>query len=173
MVKKQYPDYELAATHISHYRDMKMVTFVVDQQTHSLIVVFPAFIKDYKQPPLALFEIESVLVPIQDKNKLADSFSQVVIEKPYIAAGKDYYIQLCMTELAMCKNIRYIYYCEELFVVKHKSKHSCASAIFYNLGSSVVTENCKFHYMYNVIVPPVILDGGKEVLLANFMDKDH
>ena len=123
MVKKQYPDYELAATHISHYRDMKMVTFAVDQQTHSLIVVFPTFIKDYKQPPLALFEIESVTVPIRDKNKLADSFSQVVIEKPYLATGKDYYIQLHMTELAMCKDIQYIYYCEELFVVKHKSKH--------------------------------------------------
>ena len=36
MVKKQDPDYELAATHISHYCDMKMVTFVVDQQTHTL-----------------------------------------------------------------------------------------------------------------------------------------
>ena len=170
MVKKQYPDYELAETHISHYCDMKMVTFVVDQKTHSLIVIFPAFIKDYKQPPLALFEIESVPVPIKDKNKQADNYSQVVIEKPYIAAGKDRYIQLCMTKLAMCKNIRYIYYCEELFVVKHKSKNSCASAIFYNLGPHVVTENCrsKFHYMYNATVPPVILDGGKEVLLANF-----
>ena len=93
---------------------------------------------------------------------------QAVIEKPYIATGKDYYIQLCMTDLAMCKNIQYIYYCEELFVVKHKSKHSCMSTIFYNLGPSVVMENCKFHYMYNATVPPVILDGGKEVLLANF-----
>ena len=154
MVKKQYLDYELAA--ISHYHNMKI---------HSLIVVFPAFIKDYKQPPLALFEIESVPVPIKDKNKQVNSYSQVVIEKPYI---KDYYIQLCMTELAMCKNIRYIYYCEELFVVKHNSKHSCVSAIFYNLGPSVVTKNCKFHYMYNATVPPVILDGGKEVLLAKF-----
>ena len=141
MVKKQYPDYELAATHISHYCDMKMVTLAVDQQTHSLLVVFPALIKDYKQPPLALFETESVPIPIKDKNKQADSYSQVVIEKFYIAVGKDYYIQLCMTELAMCKSIQYIYYCEELSVVKHKSKHSCMSAIFYNLGPSVVTEN--------------------------------
>ena len=59
IMKKQYPDYELAATCISHYHDMKMVTFAVDQQTHSLVIVYPAFIKDYKQPPLALFEIES------------------------------------------------------------------------------------------------------------------
>ena len=54
VVKRNYPDYVLAATHISHYRDMKMVTFAVDQQTHSLIVTFPAFIKNYKQPPLSL-----------------------------------------------------------------------------------------------------------------------
>ena len=30
MVKRNYPDYVLAAKHISHYRDMKMVTFAVD-----------------------------------------------------------------------------------------------------------------------------------------------
>ena len=46
VVKRNYPDYVLAATHISQYRDMKMVTFAVDQQTHSLIVTFPAFIKN-------------------------------------------------------------------------------------------------------------------------------
>ena len=45
MVKRNYPDYVLAAKHISHYRDMKMVTFSVDQQAHSLILTFPAFIK--------------------------------------------------------------------------------------------------------------------------------
>ena len=44
MVKRNYPDCVLAATHISLYRGMKMVTFAVDQQTHSLIVTFPAFI---------------------------------------------------------------------------------------------------------------------------------
>ena len=46
MVKKNYPDYELTANHISHYRDMELVTFSVDRVTHSLIVTFPVFIKD-------------------------------------------------------------------------------------------------------------------------------
>ena len=69
----------------------------------------------------------------------------------------------------MCKSIRHIYYCEELFVIKHKSRHSCVSAIFYNLGSATITKNCKFdYYYYNTTVPPVILDGGRDVLLANF-----
>ena len=139
MVKKNYPDYVLAAKHISHYRDMKMVTFSVDQQAHSLILTFPAFIKNYKQPPLSLYEVETVPVPIIDKNVKADSYSQVMIEKSYIAAGTDYYIQLRISELLMCKSIRHIYYCEELFVIKHKSRHSCVSAIFYNLGPATVT----------------------------------
>ena len=168
MVKKNYPDYELAANHISHYRDMELVTFSVDRVTHSLIVTFPVFIKDFKQPPLSLFEIETVPVPIPDKNRQVDSYSQVRIQKSYIAAGMDYYIEIRMTEMLMCKSIGYIYYCEELFVIKHKSKHSCTSAIFYELGPQQVIKNCKFDYTYNATVAPVILDGGKDVLLVNF-----
>ena len=168
MVKKNYPNYELAANHISHYRDMELVTFSVDRVTHSLIMTFPVFIKDFKQPPLSLFEIETVPVPIPDQNRQADSYSQVRIQKSCIAAGMDYYIQIRMTEMLMCKSIGYIYYCEELFVVKHKSKHSCASVIFHELGLQHVIQNCKFDYMYNATVPPVILVEGRDVLLANF-----
>ena len=168
IVKRNYPDYVLAAKHISHYRDMKMVTFSVDQQAHSLIVTFPAFIKNYKQPPLSLYKVETVPVPIIDKNVKANNYSQVRIEKSYIAAGTDYYIQLRISELLMCKSTRHIYYCEELFVIKHKSRHSCVSAIFYNLGPVTITKNCKFDYYYNTTVPPAILDGGRDVLLANF-----
>ena len=168
MVKRNCPDYVLAATHIFHYRDMKMVTFAVDQQTHSLIVTFPAFIKNYKQPPLSLYEVETVPVPILDKNVRVNSYSQVRIEKSYIAAGTDYYIQLRISELLMCKNVRHIYFHEELFVIKHKSRHSCVSAMFYNLGPATITKNCKFDYYYNTTVPPVILDGERDVLLAKF-----
>ena len=89
--------------------DMKMVTFTIDQQTHSLIVTFPAFIKNYKQPPMLLYEVETVPVPIIDKNVKANRYSQVRIEKSYIAAGTDYYIQLKISELSMFKSIRHIY----------------------------------------------------------------
>ena len=87
---------------------MKMVAFAVDQQAHSLIVTFPAFIKNYKQPPLSLYEVETAPVPILDKNVKADSYSWVRIEKRYIAAGTDDYIQLRISEFLMCKSIRHI-----------------------------------------------------------------
>ena len=72
-----------------------------------------------------------------------------------------------MTELIMCKSIRYTYYCEELFVMKHKSKHSCVNVIFYDLGPKVVVRICHFDYIYNMTVPPDILDGAQKLLLAN------
>ena len=81
MVKRSYSDYVLAANHISHYRDMKMVTFAVDQQAHALIVAFPVFIKQYNKPPLSLYEVETVPVPIMDKNRQADSYTQVKVQK--------------------------------------------------------------------------------------------
>ena len=168
MIRKQFPDYELADTSILHYRDMKLVTFSIDRETHSLIISFPVFVKDFRQPPLKLYEVDTVAVPIPDRNNKANSYTKVSINKPYLAAGDDYYIQLKMTELVMCKSIRHTYYCEELFVVKHKSRHSCASAIFYDLGPEEVVLKCQFDYIYNTTMPPTILDGGRSLLLANF-----
>ena len=43
MVRKSHPDYVLAITNITHYYDMKFVTFAVDKEG-DLIVVFPTFV---------------------------------------------------------------------------------------------------------------------------------
>ena len=53
-------------------------------------------------------------------------------------------------------------------MVKHKSCHSCASAMFYDLGPEEVVHKCQFDYIYNTTMPPTVLDGGRSLLLANF-----
>ena len=73
-----------------HYCDMKLVTFAIDREAHSLIVSFPVFVKDFRQPPLKLYEIDTVAVPIPDRNHKANSYSKVRIHKPYLATGEDY-----------------------------------------------------------------------------------
>ena len=73
-----------------------------------------------------------------------------------------------MEELRTCKKIGYEYYCEELFVVKSKSKYSCASALYFQLDRQTIKENCIFDYYYNKTdVKPSILDGGYKIVLAN------
>ena len=64
----------------------------------------------------------------------------------------------------MCKNIGYEIYFEELFVVKHKSKHSCKSAIYFNLGPEIIKENYNFAYYFNKTnIKPAVLNGGMKL----------
>ena len=59
-------------------------------------------------------------------------------------------------------------YCEEQFVVRHKTKHSCESMIYFDLGTDI-RENCDFQYYFNnTDVKPSVLDGGHEIILANW-----
>ena len=107
-------------------------------------------------------------VPILDMNKKADSYTWIRIDKPYIALNLDTYISIHSEELRTCKRIVYEYYCEELFVVKCKSKYSCASTLYFELDKQMIKENCIFDYYFNKTdVKPSILDGGYEIVLAN------
>ena len=58
----------------------------------------------------------------------------------------------------------------------HTTVRNCSSsstrqniAIFYNLTADVVYSVCQFDYYYNTTVPPSILDGGSNILLANML----
>ena len=170
MVKQGHPDYVLAIPQASSYYDMRLVTFGIDEENR-LVVCFPIFVKDFSRKSMTLYQIETVPVPIVDRNLEANSYSQAKMQKPYITTNADYYVQLEMEELFMCKQISHIYFCEELFLVKHKTKHSCESALFYNLDSALVKQNCKFIYYYNTTVIPSVLDGGSEIILANMLNE--
>ena len=168
MVQRKNPDYVLMIKHVTEYYDMKMVTFGVNDG-EELVVAFPVFIQDHTRESMTLYELETVKVPITDTNLAANSYTEVKTSKPYIAFNNDYYIQLRIPELCMCKQIWHSYYCEELFLVKHKFKHSCESAIYYNLSKEVINEYCSFKYFYNTTVMPSVLDGGPQILLANIL----
>ena len=86
----------------------------------------------------------------------------------YITLNSETYISLWQQELRTCKIIVYEFYCKELFVVKHKTKYSCESAIYFNLGTDTVKENCNFRFYYNKTdITPTVLDVGNEIILAN------
>ena len=92
--------------------------------------------------------------------------------KPYIAFTNDNYIQLHIPELCMYKQIWHSHYCDIVinsFLVKHNSKHSCDSAIYYNLSREVIDEFCTFEHFYNTTVMPSVLDRGPLILLANML----
>ena len=122
--------YDLVLTCLYLYYDMKLVTFGIDEE-QNLIIQFPVFIQPYIQTMLVMYQIETVSIPILIRNEQAQSYTQLKTDKLYIALNPETYITLCTQELDTCKRIVHEYYCEELFVVKIKSRYSCASAMFY------------------------------------------
>ena len=167
-IAKSNKDYDLVLTRLHLYYDMKLVTFGIDNK-RNFIVQFLVFVQPYTQKRLIMYQIETVPVPILDENEQAHSYTELKIEKLYIALNKETYIILHTQELKMCKKIRYKYYSKELFVIKSKSRYSCTSAIYFNLESDVIKANCEFHYYYNKTnIKPTVLDGGFQIILANW-----
>ena len=151
---------------------MKLVTFGIDRK-RNLIIQFPIFVQPYTQLPLILYQLETIPVPIIDKNTKADSYTQLQFTKPYVALNTETFINI-KQELATCKKICYEFYCKELFVVKHKSIYSCKSAIYFDLDKEIIKQNCEFQFYYHKMnVMPTVFDCRNKIILANWPNDKH
>ena len=133
-------DYDLVIKRLYLYYNMKLVTFGIDEQ-RNLIIQFPVIVHLHIQQHLILYQMETVPVPIVDENEQAQPYTYLQVRKPYIALNSETYISLRIQELETCKKIGYEFYCEELFVVRLKTHHSCESGIYFDLGANVIKEN--------------------------------
>ena len=135
---------------------------------------FPVFIQPYTQKHLILYQLETVPVPVLDQNTKAQSYTHFRIKKSYIALNSESLFSPRQQELRSCKKIGYEFYCKELFIVKLKSSYSCESAIYSNLTTDIIKDNCDFDFYFNNIdVTPIVLDGGDEIVLANLPNDKH
>ena len=152
------PDYTLVLDRLHLYYDIQPVTFGINKDMN-LVVQFPIFIQPYTQKPLILYQLETVPVLILGRNIEAQSYTHLRIKKPYLALNSEIYISLTHQELRSCKKIGNEFYCEELFIVKHKSSYSCESAIYFNLTADIIRSNCNFDFYFNnTEATPTVLD---------------
>ena len=73
---------------MTKYYDMKPVTFGVDDH-HSMAITFPVSVKAFNRKSLVFDKIETVPVPINDLNKVVDSYKTVPISKAYKAINDE------------------------------------------------------------------------------------
>ena len=84
------------------------------------------------------------------------------------------YITTQQQQIATCKRIGYKFYCKELFIIKHKSIHSCKSAIYFDLEKDTIKRNCNFIFYFNKMdITLTVLDGGNEIILAKWPNDKH
>ena len=81
---KTNPDYYIMIKRLHLYYDMKFVTFENDRK-RNLTIQFPIFVQPYTKQPLILYQLETVPVPIIDRNTKADSYTELQLKKLYLA----------------------------------------------------------------------------------------
>ena len=93
-IAKTNQDYEIVLNRLYLYYNMKLIMFGIDYQ-NNLIIQFPMFVQPYTQTKLTLYQVETVPVPISDTSNKIQSYTQLKIEKPYIALNDETYISIC------------------------------------------------------------------------------
>ena len=59
-------------------------------------------------------------------------------------------------------------------MVRHKTIHSCESAIYFDLNTEIIKQNCDFLFYYNKTdITLAVLDSGNEIILANWPTNKH
>ena len=83
---------------------MQLETFDIDKDMN-LDKQFPVFIQPYIQKTLTLYQLETVPVPILDRNTEAQSHMGLWVRKTYIALNSESYTSLRQQELRSCKEL--------------------------------------------------------------------
>ena len=109
---KTSPDYDIVIKRLHLYYNMKLLTFGIDRN-RNLIIQFTIFMQPYMQQLLILYQLETVPVPIVDKNTKADPYTQLHIKKLYLALNTETYITIRQQELATCRRIGYEFFLKD------------------------------------------------------------
>ena len=168
-LSEKYPDYELIIDEVHQYYNLPLISF--DYQEGILGIQIPLSIKPRLQEPLVLFNIKSIPVPFHvnealvDENESKYTYTQVPTTTEILAMSSDTNINLDYKELGQCIKFSILYFCEQLFIMKHTSEHTCESAIYHNESPDIIKDKCDIQYYPDP--EPAILDAGNYLLLGN------
>ena len=118
---------------------------------------------------MELFSLQTVPVPYHPNSKSSDDnqvYTWLQPDHHMLAMSSKTYLALDSKQLPYCRRFSTIYYCENLFLVTHRSEHTHESAIYWNESASLINEKCNFEYYHELTPEPKVLDAGDYLLLA-------
>ena len=159
--------FSLAFNHTYQYYAEPMVTF---SNTHDqLLVNIPVLLCLTDQKDLILYSIDTVPMPFDTEtlDRKNDEFTFINNSYPYMAINKENYIPLDERQLRLCNKMGATYYCENLYVLRHRSEHTCELAIYYHTDLKTIIKHCRAMFASRQNFPPKVLDAGETMVLFN------
>ena len=159
--------FELAFNHTYQFYAEPMVMFT---NTHDqLLVNVPILLRLTTQKPLNLYSIDTVPMPFDTETLDGKNNEYTFINNsyPYMALNKHNYIPLTKTQLRMCDKMGSTYYCQNSYVLRQRTQHTCESAVYYKMDAKMITKHCQAKFAVNVEFTPKVLDAGETMVLFN------
>ena len=92
---------------------------------------------------------------------------QVPAQYLYIAMFNDSYVTLNELQLDLCLCMGVVCYWENAHSLGHRSKHTCASTIYYQVDLVMKALHCKVKYASSLKTDPTLLGVADLILSAN------
>ena len=153
-LQEERSPFELAFNHTYQFYAEPMVMFT---NTHDqLLVNVPILLRLATQKPLNLYSIDTVPMPF-DTETLDGKYNEYTFinnSYPYMALNEHNYIPLTETQLRMCDKMGSTYYCQNSYVLRQRTQHTCESAIYYKMDAKMITKHCQAKFAANVEFTP-------------------
>ena len=159
--------FELAFNHTYQFYAEPMVMFT---NTHDqLLVNVPILLRLATQKPLNLYLIDTVPMPFDTETLDGRNNEYTFINNsyPYMALNEHNYIPLTETQLRMCDKMGPTYYCQNSYMLRQRTQHTCESAIYYKMDAKMITKHCQAKFAANIEFTPKVLDAGETMVLFN------
>ena len=102
-----------------------------------------------------------------DETENENAYTHIIPDTEMVAMNRDTYINVDQSELKQCIKFSVMYFCEQTFLMKHTSEHTCETAIYHEQNPNIIKDKCNIQYYPELNPTPQILDAGKHILLGN------
>ena len=166
----RYPEFELVMNDIPDYYNVPIGSFAYHDGL--LTIQVPLLIKPRLQEELKLYQLKTVPVPYHmnpdmvDETESTETYTWLRPTRELLAMSSDTYIGLDRKDLEECMNLGKFYYCQDLFLMKHRNFHTCESAIYHRSEYKEIQELCNFEYYSKLTPDPELLDEGNRILIT-------
>ena len=166
-LQEERSPFELAFNHTYQFYAEPMVMFT--NMHDQLLVNVPILLRLATQKPLNLYSIDTVPMPFDTEMLEGKNNEYTFINNSYLymALNKLNYIPLTETQLRMCDKMGSTYYCQNSYVLRQRTQHTCESAIYYKMDAKTITKYCQAKFAANVEFTPKVLDAGETMVLFN------
>ena len=159
--------FELALNHTYQYYAKPVVTF--SNSHDQLLVNIPVLLHLNDQKDLTLYSIDTVPMSFVTKTLDGKNDEYTFINNcyPYMAINQENYIPLDERQLRLGNKMGATYYCENSYVLWHRSEHTCKSAMYYWTDPKTIMKHCRAMFTSRQSFPPKVLDAGETMILFN------